>query len=234
ALLLVLTIINRVRAEMPGPRTSDSALDAVMIGAVTLFARLLTGVRVNWRGEMPDTRPRIYFANHNSHGDLVLVWTALPPPVRRLARPGAGADYWLKSPLRRFFAARVFKAVLIERRPSAHGVNPIDQMAAALDAGASLIVFPEGTRNVSGERLLPFKSGLYHLARARPDTELVPVWIENLNRVMPKGEFIPVPLLCTVTFGPACRLSEAETKPGFLERSREALLACAPALERTR
>jgi phosphatidylglycerophosphate synthase len=228
ALLLVFTIANRVRAEMPGSRASDTALDAVMIGVVTLFARLLTGARVNWRGGIPDTRPRIYFANHNSHGDFVLVWSALPPQLRRLARPVAGADYWRKSALRRFFAARVFNSVLIERKPTAHGTNPIDQMAAALDAGASLIVFPEGSRNVSEEPLLPFKSGLYHLARARPEIELVPVWIENLNRVMPKGEFVPVPLLCTVTFGPACRLDVAETKPAFLARSRAALLACAP------
>ena len=88
-------------------------------------------------------------------------------------------------------------------------------MAAALDQNSSLILFPEGTRNTSEEPLLPFKSGLYHLAKARPDVELVPVWIENLNRVMPKGEFVPIPLLCTVTLGAPIALGADEDKSGL-------------------
>ena len=86
---------------------------------------------------------------------------------------------------------------------------------------------PEGTRNTTEERLLPFKSGLYHLARARPAVELVPVWIENLNRVMPKGELVPIPLLCTVTFGAPLALLAGEAKDAFNRRSHEALLALA-------
>ena len=104
-------------------------------------------------------------------------------------------------------------------------------MAGSLDAGTSLILFPEGTRNTTDERLLPFKSGLFHLAGARPQVELVPVWIENLNRVMPKGEFVPIPLLCTVTFGAPLRLQAGEDKAAFLERARAALLAAAPERE---
>ena len=102
-------------------------------------------------------------------------------------------------------------------------------MTDALDAGASLILFPEGTRNMTEERLLPFKSGLYHLAMARPQVELVPVWLENLNRMMPKGEIFPVPLLCTVTFGAPLTISAQEDKSAFLERARAALLAAASA-----
>jgi len=93
-----------------------------------------------------------------------------------------------------------------------------------LDAGSSLIVFPEGTRKTGPERLLPFKSGLYHLARSRPHVEVVPVWIENLSRVMPKGEIVPVPLLCSVTFGTPLRVSDGEDKTAFLDRTRHALL----------
>ena len=121
--------------------------------------------------------------------------------MRRLTRPVAGADYWLKGWLRTFVGERVFRAVLIDRNPVTRDADPIAIMAAALDQKNSLILFPEGTRNTGEEPLLPFKSGLYHLAKARPDVELVPVWIENLNRVMPKGEFVPIPLLCTVTLG---------------------------------
>jgi 1-acyl-sn-glycerol-3-phosphate acyltransferase len=196
--------------------------------AVAGFARLVTGVRGEWRGCAPEPRRRVYFANHRSHGDFVLIWTILPPALRRSTRPVAGADYWLKGRLRRFFGERVFHAALIDRNPQTRGdADPIAIMAAALDQ-SSLILFPEGTRNTTDEPLLAFKSGLYHLARARPDVEFVPVWIENLNRVMPKGEIVPIPLLCTVTLGVPVVLGADEEKAVFLERSRNALLALAP------
>ncbi|MBV9236329.1 MAG: 1-acyl-sn-glycerol-3-phosphate acyltransferase [Xanthobacteraceae bacterium] len=195
---------------------------------ITALARLVTGVRGEWRGCEPGSRARIYFANHNSHLDFVLIWSVLPGALRQVTRPVAGADYWLKGQARRLIIERVFNAVLIDRTAASQEHNPVTRMIAALDEGASLILFPEGTRNMTEARLLPFKSGLYHLAKARPDVELVPVWIENLNRVMPKGEIVPIPLLCTVTFGAGMQLAEGEDKVGFLERARAALLAIAP------
>jgi 1-acyl-sn-glycerol-3-phosphate acyltransferase len=202
--------------------------------AVTGFARLVTGVRGHWRDCAPDPRPRVYFANHNSHGDFVLVWTVLPPALRRRTRPVAGSDYWNVNAARRFFGDKVFRAVLIDRDHASRQEDPIALMARALDEGSSLILFPEGTRNTTEERLLAFKTGLYHLAQARPDVDMVPVWIENLNRVMPKGEFVPIPLLCTVTFGAPLRCAEGEDKSAFLDRARATLLGLAPARENGR
>jgi 1-acyl-sn-glycerol-3-phosphate acyltransferase len=83
-------------------------------------------------------------------------------------------------------------------------------------------VFPEGGRNTESE-IGEFKSGLYYLAKKRPDLELVPVHIDNLNRVLPRGEFLPVPLLSLVTFGPPLWLESGEPKSGFLERARESV-----------
>lgn len=169
----------------------------------------------------------MYIPNHASHGDFVLVWSSLPPSLRSRTRPVAGSDYWDRGALRRFLINDVFAGVLIDREASRTEVDPIATMHAALDAGSSLIVFPEGTRNVTGEILLPFKSGIYHLARRRPDVEFVPVWIDNLNRVLPKGEVVPVPLLCTVSFGTPLRVSEGEDKNAFVGRARHALLELA-------
>jgi 1-acyl-sn-glycerol-3-phosphate acyltransferase len=197
-------------------------------GLIVVFARAVTAVRAIWPESGPPQGRSIYFANHSSHGDFILVWAVLPPWMRVRTRPVAAAEYWLKSRLNRFIGCDVFNAVLIERDREKRTSDPIEEMAGALDAGSSLILFPEGTRNETDARLLPFKSGLYNLARARPQIDLVPVWIDNLNRVMPKGEFVPIPLICTVTFGAALRIADAEEKQDFLARAEAALLVLAP------
>lgn len=192
---------------------------------ITLFARIVTAPRAIWQGIEPVPRQRVYFANHTSNGDFVLIWTVLPAMLRRRTRPVAALDYWLAKPLRAFIGRDVFNAVLIDRRPEGRVEDPVTQMAQALDEGASLILFPEGLRNMGDDPLLPFKSGLYHLARQRPEVDLVPVWISNLNRIMPKGEVVPLPLICTLTFGAPLRLEPGEEKQPFLDRASAALLA---------
>jgi len=206
-------------------------LSATTAKAIVLFAQLITAVRGIWAGVEPVNRCRIYYANHRSHGDFVLVWTVLPPSLRRQTRPVAGSDYWLKGRLRSFIGKQVFNAVLIERNGGSTTLNPVEQMAKALKKGNSLILFPEGTRNTTDNTLLPFKSGLYHLAHQVPQSEIVPVWIDNLNHVMPKGEVIPVPLVCTVTFGEPVELKANENKNDFLKRAESALLRLAPTTE---
>ncbi|WP_395540213.1 lysophospholipid acyltransferase family protein [Neotabrizicola sp. sgz301269] len=195
--------------------------------AISLFARIVTAPRAIWAGIEPVPRQRVYFGNHTSNGDFVLIWTVLPRALRARTRPVAALDYWLTSPLRAFIGRDVFNAVLIDRRPEERVADPVAQMATALDEGSSLIIFPEGKRNSSDELLLPFKSGLYHLATQRPEVDLVPVWISNLNRVMPKGEVIPVPLICTLTFGAPLHIHPGEAKEAFLGRASTALLALA-------
>jgi len=203
-------------------------LAALAANLLVGFARALTGVRAMWQGCAPADVQRVYYGNHTSHGDFVLIWTSLPRPIRRKTRPVAGSDYWLKGGLRRYIATRVIDAVLIDRDPQTRAEDPIAVLARAVDEGVSLIVFPEGTRNATDAALLPFKSGIYRLAVARPALEFVPVWIENLNRVMPKGEIVPIPLLCTTTFGAPLRLADGETKDAFIARTRSALAALAP------
>jgi 1-acyl-sn-glycerol-3-phosphate acyltransferase len=185
--------------------------------------RLGCGVRLLSDDSLP-VAPCVFFANHSSHLDFATIWAALPPAQRACVRPVAGRDYWEKTPARRWLAGRVFRAVLIERQKVTVATNPLAPMVAALDAGASLIVFPEGTRSPNG-KLQPFKSGLHHLARARPATPLVPVLLDNLNRILPKGDFLPVPLVATLAVGPPLVFDPAESKSGFLARAEAALAA---------
>ncbi|TKD38731.1 lysophospholipid acyltransferase family protein [Azotobacter chroococcum] len=205
------------------PRSRPSPAQRLLAWPITGFARLLTGARSLWRGCAPEPKQRIYFANHSSHADFVLLWSSLPPALRARTRPVAGADYWQQGRLRPFLIHRVFHGVLVDRELHDRHSNPLQPLLDALAGGDSLIIFPEGTRNPS-EGLLPFKSGLYRLARTCPQVELVPVWIANLNRVMPKGRVLPLPLLCTVTFGAPLTLGPGERKEAFLARARETLL----------
>ncbi|MDQ4099732.1 MAG: 1-acyl-sn-glycerol-3-phosphate acyltransferase [Chloroflexota bacterium] len=204
-------------------------MSAVATGLATL-ARLTSGASVRWVESHPDPGQRIYFANHVSHLDFVVLWSVLPQDLRVRTRPVAAKDYWDAGPLRRYVATHVFRAVLVDREGSSLGQvrAQLAQLITALDTGASLILFPEGTRG-TGEAIGPFKSGLYFLARQRPEIDLIPVHLHNLHRIMPKGEFLPVPQLSCVSFGPPLRLHDGEPKDAFLARAREAVERLRPA-----
>ena len=214
----------------------------MLASLIAALARFIFGGVVIWTCGPPDQRQRVYFANHTTNLDFVLLWTYLPPGVRRLTRPIAAKDYWDGKWLRRFMAANVFRAVLIQRGGdayaadgtppsddagaapdrSAHGRQAVGQMIDALGDSNSLIIFPEGRRN-PGPEVGTFRSGLFHLCSQRPDLEIVPVYIENLSRALPKGEVLPVPTFVRLTFGEPTHLMQGESKDEFLARTREAV-----------
>ncbi len=189
---------------------------------LSFLARLFSGASVRWIDCQPDTCQRVYFANHTSHLDPVVIWSSLPKEVRRLTRPVAAKDYWVRGAVRRHIA-KAFNALLIDRKEIKVHQSPVDVMLRSIGDTHSLILFPEGGRNPE-EGVGEFKSGLYYLAKKRPDLELVPVHIDNLNRVLPRGEVLPVPLLSCITFGPPMWLEAGELKAEFLDRARQAVL----------
>jgi len=194
----------------------------MMKALLAALAKIITGASARWLGCAPDTRQRVYFANHASNLDALVIWAALPPPVRALTRPVAARDYWTKGRVRPYLANHIFNALLIERKKPTMSDNPLKDMLTALGDRHSLIIFPEGGRQSGGE-MAPFKSGLYHLAKHRPDVEFIPVLIENLNRILPKGEFLPVPVLGGVNFGTPVKLEPGEDKDAFLQRTQAAI-----------
>lgn len=189
---------------------------------LAFVAKLLSGATTRWVDCQPDPCQRIYFANHTSHLDALVVWASLPAEVRALTRPVAAKDYWDRGPVRRYLSG-CFNALLIDRKKIKVHNSPVDFLLREIGETHSIIVFPEGGRNTTGE-LTKFKSGIYHLSKKRPDIELVPVYIDNLNRVLPRGEFLPVPLLSCISFGHPIWLEPGETKNSFLSRAQEAVL----------
>ena len=185
--------------------------------------RALTGAQARWQGCPPKAEQRIYFANHQSHADLVLMWAALPSELRSITRPIAARDYWTKTPFKQWITTAVFNAIYVDRIKTIDQ-DPLEPLIDALESGDSIILFPEGTRG-NQEEPQPFKSGLYNLAQKFPQVVLVPAWINNVQRVMPKGEVVPVPILCSVTFGAPLVLEAGEERASFLLRARQAVLA---------
>ena len=189
---------------------------------LAFLARILSGASVRWIQSQPDTCQRVYFANHTSHLDAIVLWSSLPLAVRSLTRPVAAKDYWEAGSIRRYMANQVFNALLIDRTEIKVHQSPVDLMIREIGNRYSLIVFPEGGRS-DGREIGEFKSGLYYLCKKRPDLELIPVHIDNMNRILPRGEVLPVPLLTCITFGPPMWLEAGENKNNFLERARQAV-----------
>jgi 1-acyl-sn-glycerol-3-phosphate acyltransferase len=185
--------------------------------------RALTGAQARWQGCPPKAEQRIYFANHQSHADLVLMWAALPSELRSITRPIAAKDYWTKTPFKKWITTAVFNAIYVDRTKTTDQ-DPLEPLIDALESGDSIILFPEGTRG-NQEEPQAFKSGLYNLAQKFPQVVLVPAWINNVQRVMPKGEVVPVPILCSVTFGAPLVLEPGEERGSFLTRARQAVMA---------
>ncbi len=216
-----------------------SSLAAKVMGLFLLgLIRVLTGAQARWHGCPPKVEQRIYFANHQSHADLVLIWAALPQDLRSITRPIAAKDYWTQTPLKKWITTAVFNAVYVDRAaprpaPGAEAgdsvmneatADPLAPLVAALESGDSIILFPEGTRG-HAEEPQAFKAGLYNLALKFPQVVLVPTWINNVQRVMPKGEVVPVPILCSVTFGEPIRVEPGEERRPFLDRARQTVIA---------
>lgn len=193
-----------------------------LVTPIVLLTKLLMGGYPQWKGSTPSNRQRIYFANHTSHLDTIVLWSALPSEIRCHTRPVAARDYWIKGAIRRRIAIDELNVVLVDRRRT-ESSDPMEPLRECLREGSSMIIFPEGTRR---PQPIPseFKSGIWRLAREFPNVELIPVYIENLHRAMPKGALIPVPTICSVRFGAPLPFSPDDPKDVFLARAREAVI----------
>jgi len=197
---------------------------AKMMGLFLLgLIRVLTGSQARWHGCPPKAEQRIYFANHQSHADLVMIWAALPKELRSVTRAIAARDYWTKTPFRQWLTTAVFNVIYVSRERNSTE-DPLEPLLEALSNGDSIILFPEGTRGYA-EEPQAFKAGLYNLATQYPNVVLVPAWINNVQHVLPKGEVVPVPVLCSVTFGAPMQVLPGEDRHTFGIRARQAVIS---------
>lgn len=154
------------------------------------------GVSVAKRNNLPLKGPAIVIANHNSHLDVLTLFTLFPLSALARVHPVAAADYFLRNRLLAWFALRVIGIIPI-RRGGGGQANPLQGCIEALQQNKIIILFPEGTRG-EPERFSAFKSGIWHLSHSMPQVPITPVYMRGLGRAMGKGQRIPVPFFIDV------------------------------------
>lgn len=184
---------------------------------------LWLGLRVKHREKLPKGGPAIVIANHNSHMDVFALLSLFPLCRQADVHPVAAADYFLRNNIMGWFALNILNIIPVMRK--GREANPLARCEQALREGKTLILFPEGTRGEPG-KLAPLKSGLWHLSKSMPDVPIIPVWLQGTERVMARGNRIPLPLFIDVTVGDALRFNA--DKNAFMDDLKCQLLALSP------
>ncbi|MES0266645.1 lysophospholipid acyltransferase family protein [Citrobacter sedlakii] len=181
---------------------------------------LWLGLRVRHRERLPTHGPAIIVANHNSHMDVFALLSLFSLRRQGQVHPVAAADYFLRNKWMAWFALNILNIIPVMRKGG--DANPLARCEQALREGKTLILFPEGTRGEPG-KLAPLKSGLWHLSQRFPEVPIIPVWLTGTERVMGKGNRIPLPLFIDVTIGGA--MYADPDKRAFMDNLRAQLLA---------
>ena len=168
--------------------------------AIKPFMALFIGLRVRGRQHLRETDRFILIANHSSHLDTMSLLSLFPLQMLRRIRPVAAADYFERNKFVSLLTKTLFNILPIARKKITAENNPLRRMREAIEAGDSIIIFPEGTRG-SGQEMGEFRSGVAHLIEKMPDVPVVPAYLVNMGRSLPKGEFIPVPFFCEIRIG---------------------------------
>ncbi|MBF0505121.1 MAG: 1-acyl-sn-glycerol-3-phosphate acyltransferase [Candidatus Omnitrophica bacterium] len=179
------------------------------------------GLRVRGREHWPLEHPFIVIANHTSHLDAAALLAFFPLKDLRRVRPVAAADYFNSNKCIAFFSRIFFNILPIARKNIGRHQNPLDGLREALEHKETLIIFPEGTRSSSGE-MGPFHTGIAHILKEFPQVPVIPVYMSNMYKALPKGEFILVPFICEVNIGKPLFLSG--TKDEIVQTLRDSVI----------
>ena len=174
---------------------------------------LVTGIHVCGRENLPRQGPCIIAANHNSHLDTLALMSLFPLAQIESVRPAAAADYFFKNKILTWFSLNVLGIIPVQRKVQKKDGHPLKKIHQALDAGESIIFFPEGSRG-EPERMMPFKNGIAHLARRYPDMPVLPVYIHGAGKSLPRGEALLVPFILDVKIAAPLQYNDMEEEGG--------------------
>jgi long-chain acyl-CoA synthetase len=184
-------------AEIQLPSAVSAAGKRGLALAQRIFYERVLETRVNGASHIPQHTSFIVAANHCSHLDMGAIKVALGEAGKHLASMAA-ADYFFRNRYRRAYFKHFTNLVPMERSGSIR--KSMDKTHQVLRQGRSMVVFPEGTRSVTGE-LVDFLPSLGYLA-LRAEVGILPAHIGGSFEALPKGATLPRARTLTVSFGP--------------------------------
>lgn len=205
----------RFRARPWLAEVSQYGIERPLLFAICGGVRVHGVANLEWQGG-----PFVFVANHASHLDTLAVRAALPPPLRRRLMVAAAADY--------FFRWRVVGTLLrcaIGAIPAARagsGIGGLRECLAAIAAGSSVLIFPEGTRSLAGRGA--FRDGAAWLA-CRAGVPVVPLLIEGTPEGLPRGACLPKRTTISVHIGPPLPAGHEGDRRRYAERIVDAFEA---------
>ena len=171
---------------------------------------IFIGLRVYGKHNLPKTHPFIIVANHSSHLDTLSLLSVFSIKDLHRIQPVAAADYFNRNRFISFLTHKLFNILTIPRSGINKENNPVRLMKKALGGGKSLIIYPEGTRSLTGE-IGRFRPGIAHLIKEIPGIKVIPVFLANMGRSLPKGEYVPIPFFCEIVIGEPLLLQADKT-----------------------
>ena len=185
------------------------------------FFRLFIGLKYYNNKTLKNKKQFIIIANHNSHMDTMAIMSAIPSRYIHRVHPIAARDFFGGSLFKKFLMRYLVNATLIKRDRTDPENDPIDSMDKMLKKSRSLILYPEGSRGIPGV-MSNFKKGLGYLIQRNPDVDVIPVYLDNVYKTLPKGKKLILPYNCSINFGEPIKFNSYELED-ILESSEKAI-----------
>jgi|TARA_B110000091_G_C13749889_1_gene447169 1-acyl-sn-glycerol-3-phosphate acyltransferase len=185
------------------------------------FLRLFIGLKYYNNKTLKNKKQFILIANHNSHMDTMAIMSAIPSRYIHRVHPIAARDFFGGSLFKKILMRYLVNATLIKRDRTDPENDPIDSMDKMLKKSRSLILYPEGSRGIPGV-MSNFKKGLGYLIQRNPDVDVIPVYLDNVYKTLPKGKKIILPYNCSINFGEPIKFNSYELED-ILESSEKAI-----------
>ena len=173
------------------------------------FLRIFIGLQYFNNKSLKNIKQFILIANHNSHMDTMALMSAIPSRFVHRVHPIAARDFFGVSLFSRILMRYLVNATLIRRDREDPERDPIDDMDKMLKKKRSLILYPEGSRGIAG-KMSDFKRGLGYLVQRNPNISVIPVYLENIYKTLPKGKKLILPYNCSIKFGKPIKFNSLE------------------------
>ena len=164
------------------------------------FLKIFIGLKYINRKTLKNKKQFILIANHNSHMDTMAIMSAIPSRYIHKVHPIAAVDFFGGSLLNKILMRYLVNATLIKRDRNDTENDPIDAMDKMIKKYRSLILYPEGSRGIPGI-MTNFKKGLAYLIQRNPNIKVIPVYLNNIYKTLPKGRKLIIPYNCSIEFG---------------------------------